>query len=208
MRTAEVQALVGRVAAVDAGCGDWGPLKAGIADVRVLKSWLEGREVAFAQALAKVSSFPEKSLAEAANTSVRDGGRLLQRAETAAAVPEFARSLDEGRISGDHLDVLTRTLRGLQPVVRDQLVGDGERLVIVAESSTPDEFARSVREAARRLEADGDGLERLARQRAAVRLAAWVDKQTGMGHWFVTFDPATFAGVGGSSRRPSRDDVP
>ena len=80
MKTADVQSLVGRVSGVDAGCTDWGVLKAGVADLRLLKSWVEGREVAFAQQIAKVSSFPEKSLAEAGNTSLRQGGRLLERA--------------------------------------------------------------------------------------------------------------------------------
>ncbi len=106
MRTAEVQTLVSRVADVASDCADCVVLKAGVADLRRLKSWVEGREVEFAQRIAAVSSFPEKSLAEAANTSVRDGGRLLQRAETAAAVPEFGVSLNDGRVSGEHLDVL------------------------------------------------------------------------------------------------------
>jgi hypothetical protein len=108
MRTAEVQSLVGRVAAVDVDCTDCVLLKAGLADVRRLKSWVEGREVVFAQALAKVSSFPEKSLAEAANTSVQRGGQLLKRAETVETMPAFGVSLDEGRVSGEHLDVLGR----------------------------------------------------------------------------------------------------
>ena len=65
MKTSEVHSLVERVAAVSSDCSDWGVLKAGVEDVRRLKSWVEGREVAFAQLTAKVSSFPEKSLAEA-----------------------------------------------------------------------------------------------------------------------------------------------
>ena len=77
-----------------------------------MKSWLEGREVTFARALAKMSSFPEKSLAEAANTSLRNGDRLLKRADTAEAFPEFGMSLDGGRLSGEHVDVLTRTCAG------------------------------------------------------------------------------------------------
>ena len=84
MKTSEVHSLVGRVAAVSSDCSDWGVLKAGVEDVRRLKSWVEGREVAFAQLTAKVSSFPEKSLAEAGRTSLRNGERLLGRAETAA----------------------------------------------------------------------------------------------------------------------------
>ena len=65
MRTEEVHGLVGRVAAVDAGCLDRAVLSAAAGELRVLKSWVESREVTFAQQLAKVSSFPEKSLADA-----------------------------------------------------------------------------------------------------------------------------------------------
>ena len=79
---------MGRVAAVDASCIDWGVSKAVIADVRSLKSWVESREMSFAQAVAKVSSFPEKSLAEAAKISLRNGERFLQ----ACRDPEAVRS--------------------------------------------------------------------------------------------------------------------
>ena len=193
MRTEVVQNLVGRVAGVGAGCTDWEVLRAGVADLRQLKSWVEGREVAFAQQIAKVSSFPEKSLAEAGNTSLRNSGRLLERAETADAVPAFGTSLDAGRMSGEHVDVLTRTLREMQPAVRGKLVDQAEHLVTLAERTTPDEFARRVRDEARRLEADGDGLARLERQRRAIRMNSWTDKSTGMGRWSVTLDPATWA---------------
>ena len=195
MQTENVQSLVGRVAAVPADCADWRLLKAGVEDLRRLKSWVEGREVAFAQQIAKVSSFPEKSLAEAGNTSLSDGGKLLKRAETAEQVPAFGTSLGEGRVSGEHVDVLTRTLRDLEPAMREKLVEQGERLVKLAEQTTPDEFRHNVRAEARRLERDGDGLERLERQRRAIRCNTWTDKETGMGRWSVTLDPATWAGL-------------
>jgi hypothetical protein len=83
------------------------------------------------------------------------------------------------------------TLRELQPAARQRLVDDGARLAALAEQSTPDEFARTVRDHARRLEADGDGLARLERQRRAIRLSTWIDKVSGMGRWSATWDPAT-----------------
>ena len=187
--------LVERVAAVSSGCVDWGVLKAGMEDVRRLKSWVEGREVAFAQLTAGVSSFPEKSLAEAGRTSLRNGERLLGRAETAQSVPELGALLDAGRVSGEHVDVLTRALRQAEPAVRDQLIDQGDRLARIAETTAPDEFARSVRDETRRLERDGDGLERLERQRRAIRANSWTDKATGMGRWSVTWDPATWLGL-------------
>ena len=192
MRSEDVQALVGRVTAIDADCVDWGVLSDGLGDLRVLKSWVEGREVAFAQQIAKVSSFPEKSLAEAGNTSLRNGGRLLKRAETAEAVPSLGASLSNGRVSAEHVDVLTRTLRELEPAARTKLIDQGERLVQLAENTTPDEFARSVRDEARLLEADGDALQRLQRQRRAIRMSSWTDQATGMGRWSVTLDPETW----------------
>ena len=148
MKTAEVHSLVERVAAVASDCSDWGVLKAGVEDVRRLKSWVEGREVVLAQLAAKVSSFPEKSLAEAGRTSLRNGERLLGRAETAGAVPALGESLDAGRVSGEHVDVLTRALRGVEPAVRDKLIDQGDRLAKIAETTAPDEFARSVRDEA------------------------------------------------------------
>jgi hypothetical protein len=174
MRKAEVHSLVDQVAAVDDGCAEWGVLQAAVGDLRRLKSWVEGREVALAKLVAGVSSFPEKSLAEAARVSLRHGEELLHR-----------------RVSGEHVDVLTRTLRQVEPKVRSKLIDQAERLAVIAEQQTAEEFARTVRAEARRLERDSDGLERLERQRRAVRLNSWVDKVTGMGRWSATWDPAT-----------------
>jgi hypothetical protein len=191
MELADVQCLVGRVAAVDDGCVDVGVVKAAVGDLRRLQSWIEGRQVALARLMAGLSSFPEKSLAEAARSSLRGGEDLLRRTATIEQIPAIGTSLDAGRVSADHVDVLTRTLRHLAPGARQQLVDDGARLAMLAEQSTPDEFARTVRDQARRLEANGDGLARLQRQRRAIRLSTWLDTATGMGRWSATWDPAT-----------------
>ena len=193
--------LVGRVAAVDAGCADRLVLEAAVGELRRLKSWVESHEVVVARGLAMVSSFPEKALADAASrSSLRQAEQLLGRAETVAEMPGFGSSLDAGRVSGDHVDVLTRTLRQLDPTVRDQLADDAARLVLLAEASTAEEFARSVHAEARRLESDGDGLDRLQRQRRAVRLSSWIDRQTGMGRWTAVVGSANDARVGEPSR--------
>jgi Domain of unknown function (DUF222) len=191
METAEVHCLVGRAAAVDVDCADLGVLRAGLDDLRRLKACVAGREVAFARRISGLSSFPEKSLAEAGRTSLRQGGQLLKRAETAQAVPAFGSSLDAGRVSGEHVDVLTRALRQLEPAIRPRLLEKAPGLVSIAEQVAPDEFARTVRAEARRLQRDGDGLERLERQRRAIRFNSWTDKVTGMGRWSVTWDPET-----------------
>ncbi len=193
MRSDDAHSLVRRVAAVDASCADLGVLQAAVDDLRRLRSWVDGREVAFARSIAALSSFPEQSLAEAGRTSLRHGQQMLERAGTAEVVPSLGASLVAGNVSGEHVDVVTRALRQVEPAVRDRLIEAVGGLVAVAEQSTADEFARAVRAEARRLERDGDGLERLERQRRAIRVASWIDTMSGMGRWSVTLDPATWA---------------
>ncbi|MEY2582309.1 MAG: hypothetical protein QOE09_2158, partial [Ilumatobacteraceae bacterium] len=142
MKVSEVHELVGRVAAVGAGCTDWAVLQAAVGDLRRLKSWVDGREVLLAKLIAGVSSFPEKSLAEAGRTSLRHGEQIMHRAETVAEVPGFEASLEAGRVSGAHVDVLTRALAQLQPVPRQGLIDLAPTLVPVAENMSADEFAR------------------------------------------------------------------
>ena len=191
MKTAEVQSLVGRVAAVSSDCADWARLQAAIGDVRRLRSWVDGREVLLARQIAELSSFPEKSLSEAGQTSLRDAERVIERASTAEQIPAVEKSLDAGRLSGGHVDVFTRVLRQLEPSVRGKLIEAAPHLVILGEQVSVDEFARTVRAEARRLERDSDGLDRLERQRRAVRLNSWTDRDTGMRRWGIAWDPET-----------------
>ncbi|MGZ4741112.1 MAG: hypothetical protein ACXVLM_17925, partial [Ilumatobacteraceae bacterium] len=144
MDLAEVHELVGRVASVDAGCADRVVLEAVAGELRRLRSWVDGREVSIARSLAGVSSFPEKSLADASRSSLRQAEQVLHRAETAEQAPEFGLSLDGGRVSGAHVDVFGRALRQLEPDTRARLLGESRRLVLLAEQSTPDEFARTI----------------------------------------------------------------
>ena len=140
-----MQCLVGRVAAVDADCADWGVLRAAVEDLRRLRSWVDGREVMFARLIAGLSSFPEKSLSEAAQTSLRDAEQVLHRASTVEQIPAVGVSLDAGRLSGGHVDVFTRALRQLEPSVRGKLIEAAPSLVILGEQVGVDEFARTVR---------------------------------------------------------------
>ncbi|MEP7202984.1 MAG: hypothetical protein ABI894_10260, partial [Ilumatobacteraceae bacterium] len=164
MKVCEVHELVDRADALDVSCAD---LPSAGDELRRLRSWLDGRDVAYARIVAGVSSFPEKSLAEAGRTSLRHGEQVLKRAGTVETVPEFGASLDAGRVSGEHVDAMTRTLRQLQPATRQELIDGAPNLVLIAENTSADEFAKTLRGEARRLERDSDGLDRLARQKQA-----------------------------------------
>ena len=191
MLLGDVHTLIDWVGSVDPECADRVAVEAAVGVLRRLKSWVEAREVAFARRIAEVSSFPEKSLADASRSTLRQAEQLLHRAEVTDHAPGFASSLDAGRVTAEHVDVLGRALRQLEPAQRSGLVDQARRLLLVAENSTPEEFARTVRDDVRRIAHDGDADARLARQRKAVRLNTWIDRATGMGRWNATWDPET-----------------
>src|SRR3954463_10195001 len=191
MRTGEVHELVDRAAALESCRRDRVSVETVVDELRRLQDWLDGRQVAAARLVSDVSSFPEKSLADASRTNLRQAEQMLRRADTVDQVREFAMSLDAGRVSGAHVDVLARTLRQVEPDVRDKLIEQGSALVLIAQHATADDFARTLRAEARRLERASDGLDRLERQKRAIRFVSFIDKDSGMGRWNVTWDPET-----------------
>src|SRR4051794_23661691 len=110
MRTGEVHELVDRAAALESCVRDRVSVDVVVDELRRLRAWLDGRDVAAARLVAGVSSFPEKSLADASRTNLRQAEQMLRRADTVDQVREFGVSLDAGRVSGAHVDVLARTL--------------------------------------------------------------------------------------------------
>src|ERR1044071_7881035 len=100
MRTGEVHELVDRAAALENCRRDRVWVETVIGELGRLRAWLDSRDVAAARLAAEVSSFPEKSLADAGRTGLRDATRLLERATTTDVVPELGASLDAGRVSG------------------------------------------------------------------------------------------------------------
>ena len=191
MDVGDVQRLVARVAAVDVACGDRLALESAVGELRCLKSWVESREVTLARALRAVSSFPEKNLADAARSNLREAERVMRRAEVVEVVPVFEESLDAGRVSGEHVDALDRVLRNLDPHGRQKLTDQAPRLVRLAETSSAEDFAKTLRREARRLDNEAAPEERLRRQKTQVRLNSWIDRESGMGRWAATWDPET-----------------
>jgi hypothetical protein len=96
MDVGDVQRLVARVAVVDARCADRVALEAAARELRRLKSWVESREVTVARALRDVSSFPEKNLADAARTNLREAERVMRRARSSKRYPHHQKIHNDG----------------------------------------------------------------------------------------------------------------
>lgn len=108
---------------------------------------------------------------------------------TAAAAVEQAPAFGAGTVSAEHVDVMARGLKDAP-----QLAHRADRLLVIAQHSNPDEFAKTVAREVRQIRRD-DGEQRFLRQRAATRLRTWIDRDSGMFCLAGRFDPLTGAAL-------------
>jgi hypothetical protein len=113
----------------------------------------------------------------------------MERAATLESTPAIAAALDRGAVTAGHVDAITRAGKTLDPAQRDELLNRVDALAAVAERASQAEFARRVRDEARRLQA-ADGMDILERQRRTTSLRTFVDPE---GMWNIKgrFDPLT-----------------
>jgi hypothetical protein len=178
---------------VEVASADRASLLGALNESRRVRARLDRFDIAVAARLAELSSetqvmFPERDVADATRVSLTEASRHFERAKTIEAVPELGQVLDAGQASAGHVDVVTRAMHDLNAVDRQRLAERGDALATAAARQSRDEFAKTVRRHVRQL-ASGDGVERLERQRRAVRMRTWIDRDTGM--WCVRgeFDP-------------------
>ena len=106
----EVVRLVRAVAVVDES-HDRSAVLQGVADLAAIRRWCDGREVALAGYMATHSSLPEKPMANAGRSSRKEAKRALRRKETTKETPKLGKALEEGKVSGEHLDAAGAALR-------------------------------------------------------------------------------------------------
>jgi hypothetical protein len=164
-------------------------LGAALVAERELRAWLDASQAQLAAMLAVTSSFPEQAIAETSKGSLGQASSVMERAATLESTPAIAAALDRGAVTAGHVDAITRAGKTLDPSQREELLGRVDALVDVAEHASQAEFARRVRDEARRLQA-ADGMDILERQRRATSLRTWVDLE-GMWNLKARFDPLT-----------------
>ena len=182
--------LLDSARAVNCSTAERATITEAVAACSRLVAWCESQQVVAVQALSQIGIPPEVALADASRCDARDAERVIVRSNTVREAPLFGKALAGGQIAAGHIDHLNRTLRRLDDSQRATLLADSTRLVALAAASTPDEFARTMRSEERRL-ANDDGMARLERQRAAVRLSRRTDLDSGMNIFTLTVDPVT-----------------
>jgi hypothetical protein len=164
-------------------------LKSGLVAIREVRAWCDAQQAGIVRSLNAVDSFPEKTVAEANKQSLGQAAKSTERSNTLGKTPKLADALDDGAITAEHVDAVSRTARKLDADKRDTFIERADALTDVAAAGNVNDFARRLELEAKRLEED-DGIDRLARQRRNVRARSWVDLD-GMWNLTVTFDPVT-----------------
>ena len=190
MKQAEVIRLVTAIHTFDSVDASINDARAVLAQIGRVAGWLESRRLAAAGRLAELSTFPERHVAEATRTSDRDAAKTTRRAKTVASCDALGEALADGRISGEHVDAITRANTHMNDDARAQFADQIAGLVPVAERTTPAEFDKAVRAVVEQTNLINSE-ERLSRQKVASRVRTWTDKTTGMWHIRGEFDPET-----------------
>ena len=189
----DIAAVVERVGAIAAVRADSAArvdlIEAGLVAVREVQAWCDAQHAGLVTQLQGLDSFPEHRIAKASKKSLGHAAKSTERSKTLTKTPNLADALNDGAITADHIDAVTRAAKKLNANKRSELLDRANALVDVAKAGTVDEFTRRLDLETNRLQ-DDDGLDRLARQRRNVRARTWVDTD-GMWNLSAKFDPVT-----------------
>ena len=190
MDTTGVIERVERIATVRTDpAADAGLITSGLVAIREVRAWCDAQQAGLVRSLQAVDSFPEKTIADANKQSVGQAAKTTERSGTLDKTPKLADALDDGAITAEHVDAVTRASRKLDNDKRVEFIARADQLTDVAKAGTVNDFARRLDLEARRLE-ERDGIDRLARQRRNARARSWVDND-GMWNLSAKFDPLT-----------------
>jgi len=124
--------------------------------------------------------------------SGRDAKATGARAGACSELPGFEAALAAGEISGTHLDVLARHLRGLTDAERVELRDRERELLNRARLEFAEGFDKTLRaivtEIRTRHRPTSDA-EQLERQREASKISSWVDRGSGIHKTLIELDP-------------------
>ena len=190
MEIAGVVERVEHISAVRANpVADAALIKSGLVAIREARAWLDAQQGGLVRSLRFIDSFAENTVADAAKQSLGRAAKTTERSDTLDKTPNLADALEDGAITAEHVDAVTRASKKLDGVKRAELIRRADRLADVAKAATAEEYARRLDLEAKKLQ-EGDGMDRLERQRRNARARSWVDVE-GMWNLSVKFDPLT-----------------
>jgi hypothetical protein len=190
MEIGAVVERVGHISAVRSNpTADADLIESGLVAIREVQAWCDAQHAGLVARLRDVDSFPEQRIAKASKKSLGQAAKSTERSKTLAKTPNLADALDDGAITADHVDAVTKASKQLDGAKQAEMIDRADALADVAKAGSVEEFSRRLDLERKRLQGD-DGMDRLARQRRNVRARSWVDAE-GMWNLTVKFDPVT-----------------
>jgi hypothetical protein len=109
MEIAAVIERVERIASVRATpAGDADLISSGLVAVREVRAWCDAQQAGLVRSLRAVDAFAEKTVADANKQSLGQAAKSTERSATLDATPTLAAALDDGAITAEHVDAVTR----------------------------------------------------------------------------------------------------
>jgi hypothetical protein len=204
MATAEMCERFERVISLPNPASHLDDLVQAVADITRLEAWLASTKTWLLSDMAVLSPAAENMFATAANLSLNQTNRVLERANTLTPVSAVAVAFQNGDWSAAHVDAFLVIYRRSTSEVQAKLVEHADELVAFGSSSTVDELRKRAAALAHEFEGPEDAEERLVRQKKATRLTFRVDPATGMGHLSGWFDPETYLSLHGQIIRETQ----
>lgn len=185
--------VVEQLLATDVDALDAGGVERTVAMCAQLRGWLDAvqlrlvdRHRALAAADPRLAA-TEQVMADAGNSSKRQADRVVERTAAATLVPTLIDGMAQGTLTAEHIDALAAAVRGVDDDTRARVAANERTILLMAQGSTPDQFAAAVKRHVKLLSHD-DGLSKFERQRRANRFRWWVDRD-GMVQTRGQFDP-------------------
>jgi hypothetical protein len=100
---------VGHISAVRSNpTADADLVQSGLVAIREVQAWCDAQHAGLVARLRDVDSFPEQRIAKASKKSLGQAAKATERSTTLAKTPNLAEALDDGAITADHVDAVTR----------------------------------------------------------------------------------------------------
>jgi hypothetical protein len=161
--------------------------------VKQLRGWIDSFEAGVTSRMRELhetaGAAPAADLhTKCGGVSAAEGKRKDRRSKTIDEAPSFGDALASGDVGAEHVDALAAATSKLDDDVKSALLDREDDLLADATRMTPEQFGRSCRDLARRLERD-QGIERNTRQRRDTFLSRKLNGATGMIEGRFAFHP-------------------
>lgn len=189
--THSLQELRRSVATADLSDHDASSIRSLISELRLTERSLTSLNVKAARrstALASEgrSADAEEALLGSGDVSGSTARKERDRSLIVDAIPGLSDALEEGKVGGEHLDAVSRAIKGLDPKLRPLFDACASDLVERSDNTPVDTFRKQMRRLAEKVKND-HGLATARKQREATGLSMW-KSQDGMGHLRGDFD--------------------